>query len=57
MSNQKKDPQFQSGQHSKKELKGLYGVDPDESLLSVQFATTENPYLNEHYAEQSEDQD
>ncbi|PLR79241.1 hypothetical protein CU633_00435 [Bacillus sp. V3-13] len=30
------------------ERKDLNGLKPEESLLSVNFATTENPYLNEH---------
>jgi hypothetical protein len=47
--NGKKEPQFQSGQNVKKAEKGLYGLDPEMSLLSVHFATTENSYLNEHY--------
>ncbi len=46
-----KEPQFQSGENVKKSSKGLYGLDPEMSLLSVSFATTENPYLNEHYQE------
>ncbi|MDQ1003259.1 hypothetical protein QFZ28_003659 [Neobacillus niacini] len=51
MKEQDKEPQFQSGENVKKSLKGLYGLDPEMSLLSVSFATTENPYLNEHYQE------
>jgi hypothetical protein len=49
-----KDPQFQSGEHQDKFSKGLYGLDPETSLLSVNFATTENPYLNEHFNEEPE---
>jgi hypothetical protein len=41
-------PQFQSGKKVNKAEKGFYGLDPEMSLLSVNFATTENPYLNEH---------
>ncbi|RSK47900.1 hypothetical protein [Bacillus canaveralius] len=33
------------GEHEPKDLNGL---DPDRSLLSVNFATTENPYFSEH---------
>ncbi|WP_180954135.1 hypothetical protein [Bacillus sp. M6-12] len=47
----KKEPQFQSGELLEEKLKGLYALDPETSLLSVNFATTENPYLNEHYNE------
>ncbi|GAE36962.1 hypothetical protein [Halalkalibacter akibai] len=57
MSKKEKDPQFQSGEQTKDVLKGLYGLESDESLLSVNFATTENPYLAEHYAEDSKDQE
>jgi hypothetical protein len=49
------EPQFQSGKSVDKLSKGLYGLDPEMSLLSVCFATTENPYLNEHYQEDSKE--
>jgi hypothetical protein len=49
------EPQFQSGEKVEKNRKGLYGLDPEMSLLSVNFATTENPYLNEHYQEDSKE--
>jgi hypothetical protein len=51
MKGEKREPQFQSGKNVTKAEKGLYGLDPEMSLLSVNFATTENPYLNEHYQE------
>lgn len=56
MKSKQKDPQFQSGEDVKKERKGLYGLDDDQSLLSVNFATTENMYLNEHYQEDSNEE-
>jgi hypothetical protein len=40
---EKIEPQFQSGKNVKKDEKGLYGLDPEMSLLSVNFATTEKP--------------
>ncbi|MFS0907159.1 hypothetical protein AB3N02_29690 [Priestia aryabhattai] len=43
-----KEPQFRSGELAKDKSKGYYGMDPEISLQSVNFATTENPYLNEH---------
>jgi hypothetical protein len=46
------EPQFKSEENVDKLWKGLYGLDPEMSLLSVSFATTENPYLNEHYQEE-----
>jgi hypothetical protein len=54
---QKKEPMFQSGEQVDKKRKGYYGVEPDESLLSVNFATTENTYLNEHYSEESKEEE
>jgi hypothetical protein len=47
-----KEPQFQSGESVDKMRKGLYGLDPETSLLSVNFAPGENAYLNEHYQEE-----
>lgn len=55
MAEKEKEPQFQSGEEMDKLAKGLYGIDPEMSLLSVSFATTENPYLNEHYQEDSKE--
>ncbi|MBI0577508.1 hypothetical protein IEC97_09060 [Neobacillus cucumis] len=52
-----KEPQFQSGEEIEQLAKGLYGLDPEMSLLSVNFATTENPLLNEHYQEDSKEED
>lgn len=39
----------------KKPENGLYGVEAEDSLQSINFATTENPYLNEHFQEEPED--
>jgi hypothetical protein len=55
MKEKKGEPQFQSGRNVDKDVKGLYGLDPEMSLLSVNFATTENPYLNEHYQEDTKE--
>jgi hypothetical protein len=57
MNEKEKEPQFQSGEKVDQSKKGLYGMDPEMSLLSVNFSTTENPYLNEHYQEDSKDSD
>lgn len=43
-----KEKQFDGDEIERKLIKRLYGVDPEMSLLSVNFATTENEYLNEH---------
>lgn len=48
---------FSSGKERAKIERGLYGIDPEQSLLSVNFATTENPYLNEHYQTDSKDEE
>jgi hypothetical protein len=55
MKGKKIEPPFQSGKNVKKAEKGPYGLDPEMSLLSVNFATTENPYLNEHYQEDTKE--
>ncbi|MGO4886213.1 hypothetical protein ACJ2A9_00515 [Anaerobacillus sp. MEB173] len=52
---EKKEPQFRSGKFVDDDLKGYYGMDPEISLQSVNFATTENQYLNEHYQEDTKE--
>lgn len=52
---EKQEPQFKSGDSVKDKLKGYYGMDPEMSLQSVNFATTENPFLNEHYQTDSKE--
>jgi hypothetical protein len=42
------EPEFQNGK-SNKLFKDLYGLEPEMSLLSVNFAPHENPLLNESY--------
>ncbi|NKE04232.1 MULTISPECIES: hypothetical protein [Mesobacillus] len=36
------------------EVAQLFGLDEETSLQSVNFATTENPLLNEHFQEEQE---
>jgi hypothetical protein len=55
MMTKEKEPMFQSGEMTDQLYKGLYGMDPEMSLLSVNFATTENTYLNEHYQNDPKD--
>lgn len=43
-----KEQENESGELGDKQFKSCFGMDPEQSLLSVNFATTENPYLNEH---------
>jgi hypothetical protein len=53
-----KETQKESHLFADKPQKGLYGLDPsgldsETSLLSVNFATPENPYFNDHLNEES----
>lgn len=57
MTKEKKEPMFQSGEMTDKMYEGLYGLEPEMSLLSVNFASSENPYLNEHYQEEPKDEE
>lgn len=43
-------------QDKKKPKNGQYGIEAEMSLQSVNFATTENPYLNEHFQEEADDE-
>ncbi|WP_213369611.1 hypothetical protein [Mesobacillus boroniphilus] len=36
------------------EVAKLFGLDEESSLQSVNFATTENPLLNEHFQEEQQ---
>jgi hypothetical protein len=55
MTREEKGPMFQGGEATDQLYKGLYGMEPEMSLLSVNFATTENPFLNEHYQNDPKD--
>lgn len=37
-----------------REVFQLFGLDEESSLQSVNFATTENPLLNEHFQEEQQ---
>lgn len=50
-----KETQNINGELSKEEFKKIYGMDPEVSLQSVNFATTENQYLNEYEHEDCND--
>jgi hypothetical protein len=39
----------------KKPENELYGMDPEMSLQSVNFAPNENSYLNEHFQEEADE--
>ncbi|MDN4074362.1 hypothetical protein [Fictibacillus terranigra] len=45
----RKNPQSLSPngeKNDKQTVDGLFGLDPETSLQSVRFATTDNPYIN-----------
>ncbi|MCP3738119.1 hypothetical protein [Rossellomorea sp. BNER] len=50
----KKQTENKPNKDLKKPEDNLYGIDNETSLQSVNFATTENPYLNEHFQEESD---
>jgi len=44
------------GSTSKDAEAKLFGLDEELSLQSVNFATTENPLLNEHFCEENKEE-
>ena len=46
----------EKGSGSKDAEAKLFGLDEDLSLQSVNFATTENPLLNEHFCEDTKEE-
>jgi hypothetical protein len=54
-SGKEKESPFKSVEKVNELKKGLYGLDPEASLLSVNFSPKENPYLNEHFNGGEED--
>lgn len=54
MINDKKDFSPQNDQLEKSEQARLFGLDPDESLLSAHFAPTENHFMSEYDQEEQE---
>jgi hypothetical protein len=53
--NNKHDGTHKNHADKKKPENGLYGIAAELSLQSINFATTENPYLNEHFQEEADD--
>ena len=43
------EPQVQLNEEIRKSFKNLFGVEPEMSLLSVDFSPPENQLLNENY--------
>ncbi|MEH7444964.1 hypothetical protein V7201_21910 [Bacillus sp. JJ1122] len=46
----------EKGSGSKDAEAKLFGLDEDLSLQSVNFATTENPLLNEHFRDEKDEE-
>ena len=55
MNEVEKDLKNTNGKKVNKTFKDLFGLDPEMSLLSANFAPPENTFLNEHYQEDSAD--
>ncbi|MED4227741.1 hypothetical protein [Neobacillus cucumis] len=47
---------FEDEEWEKKAMEQLYGVEPEMSLQTARFATTENPLLTEYNHERIEDE-
>ena len=45
---------FEDEEWEKETFKKLYGVEPEMTLQTARFATTENPLLTEYYQERNE---
>lgn len=57
MNSNEKNQKHVEDEWEKKVFKDLYGVDPEMSLQTAQFATTENPLLTEYYHERNEEEE
>jgi len=55
MNNKHDDTHTTNHADKKKPENGHYGIAAEMSLQSVNFATTENAYLNEHFQEEADD--
>ncbi|MCM3724951.1 hypothetical protein M3226_04460 [Neobacillus cucumis] len=47
---------FEDEEWEKETIKKLYGVEPEMTLQTARFATTENPLLTEYYPERCNDE-
>ncbi|WML59273.1 hypothetical protein [Neobacillus sp. PS2-9] len=54
MKEQEKDPKSMEEEWEKKAMQELFGMEPEMSLQSARFATTENPLLTEYHIERNE---
>jgi hypothetical protein len=55
MRNQDQHRMFEDEEWEKETIKKLYGVEPEMTLQTARFATTDNPLLTEYYQERNED--
>jgi hypothetical protein len=55
MRNQEQHRMFEDEEWEKETIKKLYGVEPEMTLQTARFATTDNPLLTEYYQERNED--
>lgn len=54
MRDQEQNQLFHDEEWEKEAMKKLYGVEPEMSLQTARFATTENPLLTEYQQERNE---
>jgi hypothetical protein len=57
LSDIEKELQIESREIQDKPVKDLYGLEPEMSLQSVNFAPNENSLLNEHFEEVNKNND
>ncbi|ULT56232.1 hypothetical protein L1999_24810 [Neobacillus drentensis] len=55
MSDEKQRRLFEDEEWEKEAMKQLYGVEPEMTLQTARFATTENPLLTEYYQDRCND--
>ncbi|MBT2657053.1 hypothetical protein J7E81_17790 [Bacillus sp. ISL-18] len=55
MRDEKRRQLFEDDEWEKEAMKQLYGVEPEMTLQTARFATTENPLLTEYYQDRCND--
>ena len=55
MRDEKQRRLFEDEEWEKEAMKQLYGVEPEMTLQTARFATTENPLLTEYYQDRCND--
>jgi hypothetical protein len=56
MSDREQRRLFEDEEWEKEAMKQLYGVEPEMTLQTARFATTDNPLLTEYYHVRNEDE-